>query len=245
VRILCTKIIFTNDTRSAAKELSGFMMQNGIKHRLADDDETTELTADTDDEGLYALCCHMGVMVFDICVKRAIRFFLDKRYACFNTDECNIICCNVLRREFVSELPGRMYIYLKVNQTINPVAFFRFMCRDISQDAMLAAEEEAEKLIGMNENSDFIELLKCFSSISDDSLDRVVLTADSRGVRITDFSPQKENMLTEYGCDESDILAELVTMNPKLIQIHGKEHFLNNEISSVITAVFEERIEYE
>ncbi len=241
---MCTKIIFTDDTRSAARELSGFMTANGMKHKLIEDDETAELTSDTDDEALYSLCCHLGAVIFDICVKRTIRVFLDKRYACFNTDECNIICCNVLRRDFVSELPGRMYIYLKVNRKINPIAFFQFMCRDIASDAMLAAEEEAEKLISVNDNGEFIELLKCFSAISDDSLDRVVLTADSKGVRITDYYPQSNNTLVEYGCDESDILAELVTMNPKAIQIHGKEHFLNNEISSVITAVFKERIEY-
>lgn len=242
--MLCTKIIFTNEGMSDIGNLSNFMKRSGIKHKTYDDKERTEVEADVDDEGLYELCCELSRYILDKCIKKAILKFLDIEYACFNSDECKIICCNVFRRDFVSELPGRIYIYLKINRSVNPYGFYHFMCRDISNEALRLASEEADRILAMNNNSDFIELLKCFSAVSMDSAESVELTCDNTGIHITSCSPHFGDCLTEYASDEADVLAELVTLNPKRIDVLGKDNFLRNDISAVITAVFEDRIQY-
>jgi len=242
--MLCTRIIFTDDIRSGVKLLSGFMRYLGIEHKTYDDEKCANIEAEADDEGLYAICCEISRYILDVCVKRSILKYLYRSYGCFNSDECKIICCNVFKRDFVSELPGRIYIYLKVNRSVNPFAFYHFMCRDIYKNAIDASSEEADRILAMNDNSDFVELLKCFSRVSMDSADFVELRCDSSGIHITSCQPDTMDDITEYASDEADVLAELVTLNPKRIDVLGKEDFLKNDISAVITAVFEDRIQY-
>lgn len=242
--MLCTKIIFTNDKREAAEKLSAFMHRADIRHKMNEYPDTCELEADADDEKLYELCCEISQHISDNHIKKSIERFLDKCYACFNSDECKIICYNVLRRDCISEIPGRLYIYLKVNKSVNPFAFYRFMCTDISREVLESAGEEADRILSMNENSDFIELLKCFSHISPESVETVELSAHGPEIRIISCTPELADYNAEYGADEADVLSELVTLNPSHIVISGKEDFLKNDISAVITSVFEGRIEY-
>ncbi len=242
--MLCTKIIFTNDNMTCAQRFSDFLHGDKIKHKVYSDEDSSEVEADSDDEGLYDICCEITNYVKEKSIKASVSRFLYRHYACFNSDESKIICSNVFKRDFISELPGRMYIYLKIRGSINPFAFYDFMCKDIDKKAKDAAVEEADRILAMNDNSDFIDLLKNFASFSMESFDKVELTADSTGLRITSCCPDEADVCTEYAADEEDILAELVTMNPKQIEILGKEEFLKNEISAVIIAVFEDRIQY-
>lgn len=244
VRMLCTRIIFTNDKRETADKLSAFMRRVCICHEFNEYSDSCEIEAEPDDEKLYEMCCELSAHITDDYIKKNIEHFLDKNYACFNSDESKIICCNVLARDCVSELPGRLYVYIKVNKSVNPFAFYRFMCTDISREVLDAAAQEADKILTMNENSDFIELLKCYAGVSPESVDTVEIIAAGRGIRITACNPDTADYNAEFGLDEADILSELVTLNPKRILISGKDDFLRNDISAVITSVFEGRIEY-
>ncbi len=241
--MLCTKIIFSKEFSDVSKSLSDFMSRNKMHHKVYEED-SSEIEADTDDEGLFAICCELARQITEKCVKPAVHRFLQRMYACFNSDESRIICSNVLNRDFLSELPGRLYIYVKVNKCVNPTAFYVFMCKDIAKEIKTSTEEEAEKILAMNDNCDFIELLRCFADVSMDSVEAVELVADSRGLHITGCYPENGSFMEEYSLDEADVLAELVTMNPKKIHVSGKEEFLKNDISAVITAVFDGRIQY-
>ena len=224
--MLCTKIIFAKEFSDVSKSISDFMNRNKMHHKVYDGEETSEIEADTDDEGLFAICCELARQITEKCVKPSVQRFLQRMYACFNSDENRIICSNVLKRDFLSELPGRLYIYVKANKCINPTACYDFMCKDIAKEIRNSTEEEAEKILALNDNCDFIELLRCFADVSMDSVETVELVADSSGLHITGCYPQSGSFMEEYSLDEADVLAELVTMNPKKIHVSGKDEFL-------------------
>lgn len=243
--MLCTKIVFTSDTGNYEHKFSDFLTAHKFKHKVYRHRDSSEVETETDDEGLYDICCELSQYISQHTIREAIANFLYSNYkGCFNSDEINLIYANVSKRDFLSELPGRIYVYIRMQNTINPFAFYVFMCRDINSKVLDTACDEADKLFAVNENAEFIELLKSFAVVSMESFDRVELTADSTGIRISSCMPEEAGVCTEYAVDEEDVLAELVTMNPKRIDIMGKEDFLNSEISTVITAVFEDRIHY-
>lgn len=241
--MLCTKIIFTNEANENAHCISDFMHKAGIDHRLNKSVDWVEVETDDDDEEIYSVCCELSRLIQEKSIKPTLIKFLQKDYACFNSDEIKIIICNVFQRDLFAELSGRIYVYLKAFGSINPFSFYLFMCKDIAKNATFATGEEADKILSMNENRDFIDLLKCFADIAHDSPDSVEITADRSGIRITACNPKNQNSNLEFG-DEADLLAELVTMNPKQIEVLGKEEFLKNDLSAVIAAVFEDRILY-
>ena len=243
--MLCTKIVFTSDTKNYENSFSEFLTAHKIKCKVYRHRDSSEVEVETDDEGLYDICCELSEYIGKLCIRDDIAKFLHSDYrGCFNSDEIKLICTNVSKRDFLKELPGRIYVYIRTQNTINPFAFYTFMCKDINSKVLDTVCDEADKLFAVNENTEFIELLKSFAVVSMESYDRVELTADSTGIRISSCVPKEEGVCTEYAVDEEDVLAELVTMNPKRIDIMGKEEFLNSEISTVITAVFEDRIHY-
>ncbi len=242
--MLCSKIIFTKEDVDCSVSLTDFMNAKAVKYKIHSEEDATEIEAETDDEGLYQICCELTRYIRDRIIKFEINKKLTRVYACFNADEKGIILSNVLSHDFMKEIPGRMYVYLKVNKGINPFAFYRFMCRDISNLIDNATSAEADRIVAINDEADFVDLLKYFAQISSDSADSVELTASGGEVKITGCMPDNEVCMTEYGYCDADVLAELVTMNPQKIEIKGKEEFLKTEIAGVITAVFEDRIYY-
>ncbi len=243
--MLCTKIVFTGDNKDYKQKISDYMVCHNIKHHVYCTEDSSEVETEADDEGLYGICCELTGYIKDVNVKTAVKRFLHNNYyACFNSDEIGLICNRISDREFLDELSGRLYVYTKVKNSVNPFAFYDFMCKDMDSKVKEVSAEEADRLIAANENSEFIDLLKNFTFVSMESFDKVELVADSSGIRISSCTPEEKQVCTEYALDEEDILAELVTMNPKKIEIDGKEEFLKNEISSVITAVFQDRIQY-
>ena len=243
--MLCTKIVFTSDTKKYEHDISSFLTARNFKYKIHRHEDSTEVDTETDDEGLYDICCELSRYVEELSVRETVEVFLHCNYrGCFNSDETKLIYSNVCKKTFLKELPGRLYVYIRTQNTVNPFAFYTFMCKDIHSKVIDTAGNEADKLFTVNENTEFIELLKNFEVVSMESYDKVELVADNTGIRIASCFPEERDICTEYALDEEDILAELVTMNPKHIDIKGKEDFLNSEISTVITAVFEDRIHY-
>lgn len=240
--MLCKRIVFTEVNYPDSERIMDFAEQNSIGCTASKSDDSIEIETDADDEELYSICCKLTEFVSDNYIKTQIMSFLHKNYNCFNADEYRMICNGVAEREFISEISGRMYVYLKVNGTINPMGFYLFMCRDVFERVLMAAEEEAENIITMNDNNDFVRLLRCFMGVSPDNTDKVELLCDSDGIRITHSRGGCADM--ECALDEADVLAELVTLNPKRIEIKGKEDFVKNDLYAVITAVFKDKIEY-
>ena len=243
--MLCKRIVFTNDSGKIADEFINYIEKSDIHHKTHNEEDYREVVLKTDDERLYQVCLELSEKIKGIIVRQFIFNYLNRHYDCFNSDEKKVIALSVLKYEFFSELAGRTYIFLKVNKVINPVSFYNFMCRDIRTNTEKALCEEAEKILSVNDGTDFIEILKYFSKISPEEADTVELTADSTGVRISACFPGESiSNLEEYGEEESDVLSDLVTLNPKHIEVYGREDFLKCDLAGVITAVFEERIEY-
>ena len=243
--MLCTKIVFTADVKKYEQKISDFLDARQFRYKVTHHEDSAEVETETDDEGLYDICRELSGYIEDFSVREAIGVFLHCNYkGCFNCEEIKLICSRVFARDFLKELPGRIYVYVRTQKTINPFAFYTFMCKDINSKVLDTAGDEADKLFAVNENAEFIELLKSFAVVSMESYDKVELVADNTGIRISSCIPEETGVCTEYALDEEDVLAELVTMNPKCIEISGKEEFLNSEISSVITAVFKDRIQY-
>ncbi len=242
--MLCTKIIFTNVSTEQLTGLAVYTKANHRKAKLCGNEEYAVLDINDDDESLYLICAYVSEHILGSIIKKSLSRMLSAYYNCFNTDELEHICINVLNRDFIKELPGRMYVYLKVNRCINPDGFYTFMCTDIRKASFEYAREEADKMLELNDRLDMIETLKYFSDMSMESAEKVILHAGPEGIKITECIPFEEKTSAEFGAEETDVLAELVTLNPMKIEIYGKENFLKSEISSVIEAVFENRIEY-
>ena len=80
--------------------------------------------------------------------------------------------------------------------------------------------------------------------MSEESVSKVSVYASAGVLEIKECFPDKYNCNQEFADADSDVLAELITLNPKSIEIYGKDEFLKNDMSAVIKAVFEDRIEY-
>jgi len=241
---LCTKIIFTNvKNDSFFLGVKDYIKNNIPCHSIKGSEEKIEIELDADDEALYGVCVKLGEYVTYNIIKPKVNILLSS-YDCFNKDESHIIWTNVLKCQPICEISGRMYVYLKVNKSIHPLGFMAFMCKDTVKNALEYARDEADKILQLNDRLNMIDTLKYFSDMSLESVEKVVLTANSGNVRIVYGLPEERYKNGEYAMDQADVLAELVTMNPEHIEIHGKEEFLKTDISSVIEAVFENRIEY-
>ena len=201
------------------------------------------VSKEVSDEELYDICVSVSESVYHNAITNELKAFLHESYGCFAGDEYKYICNRVMKRAFINELPGRIFVYLKVNKKVNPLGFYKFMCRDVSQAAHLAAMEEADRIIDLNERNEMIETLKYFTKMSIESVSKITLFAQPGKIEIKACVPNV-SFEAEYARDDVDVLAELVTLNPEIIEIYGREDFIKNEISTVIEAVFEDRIQY-
>lgn len=242
--MLCKKIVISKEENETLDEIGSYMSRQCIDHTLKENEDVSTVSFVADDEKLYDLCQFLADTVLKRKIENRLKRYITKTYGCFNSDECKVILGSVLNCELARELPGRIYIYLKINKSINPHGFYDFMCKDVTDYILDCASEEAEKLIAMNDNNDFIEILKCFSDLSPGSSEMVEISADSTGLKISACYPGRGDCLSEYAGDDADVLSELIALNPDTILVHGKEEFLRNDMSSVITAVFDGRIEY-
>lgn len=200
-----------------------------------------------DDEKLYVICCAIAEYIIssegESCVYRA----LNREYSCFNRDERELVKASVLKSDELSELPGRIYIYLKCNESINPRGFYRFMCRDMAECIYSLVSEEADRILRLNDTADLISLLRYFASMSPVCCERVDIIAEKDSLMILNpdrsdglFGEEFANM--DLMCE--DTLCELVSLNPQKIVVHGKKYFDENEHSSVINGVFGGKIDY-
>lgn len=240
--MLCKRIIFTNE--NVNPEFTDYIKNKCKSCKMTASGNEVEIDEECDDEELYNVCCALKKYILPSAMNNYVWRTLADSYSCFNRDERNLICSAVLSKDSVAEISGRMFVYLKVNPQMNPEGFLQFMCRDIIKQIVETTEDEADRLIEINDEFNMIETLKYFSDISPECVPRVVLNADSAGIKITNEAHGKGSCFAEYSADDTDILAELVTLNPGCIEIHGREEFLKNEMSAVIQAVFGNRIEY-
>lgn len=241
--MLYTSFVFTKVGKKALKRLQDKL---DLKVSTTDfiGDDYFEFGGEFTDEEIYNLCCAVTECVVSEVICSTVKTALFKTIGEFNSDEFMYISDIINNAEFVKEIPGRMYVYLKMNHSVNPIGFYMFMCRDIDAGVCQRTVDEANRILEINERTDMIQTLKYFSDMSPESVNRVVIFADSGRIEIKECIPPRENIFTEYSSSETDVLAELVSLNPESIEIHGKEEFFKNEISSLIEAVFENRIEY-
>lgn len=245
--MLCTKIIITNDKRDNAQKLLDFIKNSNVFFEHSSIDGSCIVNVNADDEKLYEICCKISEYIMYTAVKADIKKTLDAEYSCFNNDEKELICSSVFMIDELSELTGRIYIYLKYNKAVNPLGFYRFMCRDIAEAVSEAVLIEADKIIGLNDTEDFIRLLRYFSSMSPFCAEKAELIADSAGIRILEVKNREENYGSEFASMElagDDVLSELVNLNPSSIVIHGKKFFDSDDMAEVINGVFGERITF-
>ena len=240
--MLCTKIII-GDFMDLSCDVS--VAFGGLEKELVLNlkEGYASIREDADDAQIFNICRVVSDVIYDSIIKKELKAFLYASYGCFTKDEYERILKRVWDRPFAKELPGRLYVYLKVHGRVNPVGFYRFMCKDLADTARIASTEEADRIIDMNDRNEMIETLKCFAGLSGESVSKVVLWAHRGKIEIKECIPLGLSS-AEFWEDDVDILAELVTLNPGVIEIHGREEFIQNEISTVIEAVFEDRIQY-
>ena len=242
--MLYTRFVFTKVGKKAIKRLQDKIDEKLVIPDSPDEYVTFDFEGDFEDEELYKICCNITSFIISEVINFTIKTSLLRTLGDFNNDEFRYVCNTIENKEFLKEIPGRMYVYVKMNQSVNPIGFYRFMCRDIDNKVCKSVSDEANCILEMNEKADMIETLKYFSDMSPECVNRVVITANCGRIEIKECIPPREDMYAEYSTAEADVLAELVTLNPRCIEIHGKDEFEKNEISSLIEAVFENRIEY-
>jgi len=242
--MLFGKIIITNENREEANEFLNSVEKRNAFFGRKEKDGFIILSFNADDETLYDICCDIADYIIKSQIRRDVFRYIEKEYTCFNGQEKEIIFSETLECREVKELAGRIYIFLKTENAINPISFYKFMCTDIGEAALSTADEEAEKLISLNDDRDFMDFLKYFASMSSVSVDEIDIIAEKNCLRIaTAHADEKYN--TEFGSLDvmaEDILSELVTLNPKKIIVHGKENYQKNEFSVIINSVFENRV---
>ncbi len=242
--MLCTKIILLDTDADVLDGFSDLPPDSCDMVNIHYTEGYLEIDKSADDGRLYKVCSDISEIIYKTLIKNDIKTFLFRTYDCFTADEYGRILKLVWERPFSAELPGRLYVYLKVNNKVNPVGFYRFMCRDLSVAAKDAAIEEADRIIDMNERNEMIETLRCFAGMSAHSVNKVVLCATCDKIDIKECIPAIDVGNAEFSRENTDVLAELVSLNPKIIEVHGREDFRKNDISTVIEAVFEDRIQY-
>lgn len=247
VIIVCKRIVLANDNHGNCAALSDFIERCGVGAEYSLTEGYVSVSFDADDEILYDICGAVTEFIIQTAVKSDINKILDFEYNCFNKDEKSLIVGSVLSSDCLLELTGRIYIFLKCEKTVNPVGFYRFMCRDIFAAVYDSVMNEADKLMALNDTGDFIRVLKYFASISSESIEKAELTADDRGIRISHVEgnvPYADAEFADMSAYGEDVLAELVSLNPKSIIVHGREIFDKNILSDIIKNVFEKRITY-
>lgn len=244
--MLCKKIIVANDNIGYEQKLIDFIKNSNVFFENEIKEKFFVLNISANDESLYEICCEISEYIKHTAIKEDVKKILEREFSCFNADEKSRICKSVFAAEELKELSGRIYVYLKFNKSVNPVGFYRFMCKDVAHCVENAVLREAEKMISINDTEEFIGMLRYFSAMSPVSTDIVELTADKNGLRISAVKGNGD-CNTEFADLEivtEDILAELVTLNPSSIVVHGKEYFECDGMSSVILGVFGDRISY-
>ena len=243
--MLCGKTIITNENRD---KIRGILNFENSKLLLEQYSFPMNLITDKNlkDEILYEVCCDFAEFVSKVYVAKDIYRYIEKNYSCFNADEKKIICSHALNCEKIGELPGRIYIFLKTENSINLFGFYKFMCTDIVSAVNDAVSQEAERLVSLNDTQDFIELLKYFAAMSPVSTERVDIVAKKCNIKIVNSADENTYNAEFASLDPmpEDILSELVALNPKKIVVHGKEFYEKSEFSLIINNVFKDRIFY-
>ena len=243
--MLCGKTIITNENRDKIRRVLSLenskllLEQSKSSINLITDENVTE-------EILYEVCCDLAEFISKAYVAKDIYRYIEKNYSCFNADEKKIICSHALNCEQIGELPGRIYIFLKSENSINLFGFYKLMCTDIVSAVNDAVTEEAERLVSLNDTEDFIELLKYFAAMSPVSSERVDIVAKKCSIKIVNSADENTYNAEFASLDPmpEDILSELVALNPKKIVVHGKEFYEKSEFSLIINSVFKDRIFY-
>ena len=239
--MLCGKIIITNENREEIQRLLDTNKNNFIDFQL-----NFYVNKNLDEEVLYDVCCNLAEYIAKVYITNDIYCHIENNYTCFNSDEKKIIRSFALSCEEIGELPGRIYIFLKAENSINLFGFYKFMCKDIKASVYDASTEEAERLVSLNDAEDFIELLKYFASMSPLCTQRVDIIAKKHSMKIVNSSSDNSYNAEFATLDPmpEDILSELVTLNPEKIVVHGKEFYEKSEFSVIINGVFKGRVSY-
>lgn len=244
--MLCGKIIITNEGREEIQTLLDSIRTKKAFFATNDSKDAFVISINADDESLYEICKDLASYISERYMRPEVCRYIEKVYTCFNGDEKERIYQTSLNCQAVSELAGRIYVFMKTEEKINLYGFYKFMCTDISAAVLSEAETEAERLISLNDTEDFINLLRQFAAMSPLSAERVDIVAKKHSIRIINSDP---------GCDYNaefasldpmpeDILSELVALNPQKIVIHGKSFYDKSEFSVIINGVFKDRVSY-
>jgi len=242
--MLCGKIIITNENREDIQKLLNSLEKRSVFFGLKEKGEAVILNFNADDETVYEISCDVADYIAKTGITRDIYRYIEKQYSCFNRQEKEIICNSALNCREAEELAGRIYVFLKTEKNLNPDGFYRFMCTDITDAVLGSADEEAERLISLNEDRDFIEFLKCFASMSSANTEKVDLVAEKNSIKIVN-AVSVDDLGAEFGNLDTvpeDILSELVALNPVMIVVHGKDNYEKSEFSVIINEVFENRV---
>lgn len=244
--MLCGKIIITNENREDIQIFLDSIKKRKAFFGLSESDGAFVIKLNADDEALYEVSCDLAEYIAKTQITRDIRRHIEKQYTCFNGDEKERILSACLNSGEIGELPGRIYIFLKSENSINPDGFYKFMCTDISESVSAATDGEAERLISLNDTEDFIQLLKYFAALSPLVTERVDIIAKKYSIRVINSDPTG-NYNAEFASLDpmpEDILSELVALNPQKIVVHGREFYDKSEFSVIINGVFGDRVVY-
>lgn len=242
--MLCGKIIITNDNREDTQRFLKSVKKRNVFFGSKEKDGVLILNFNADDENVYEISCDIADYIANTNITRDVFRYIEKQYSCFNRQEKEIICMAALNCREAGELAGRIYVFLKTEKSLNPDGFYKFMCTDIADAVLCSADEEAERLISLNEDHDFIEFLKCFASMSSANTEKVDLVAEKNSLKIVNVV-SGDDLNAEFGILDAmpeDILSELVALNPQMIVVHGKENYEKSEYSVIINEVFENRV---
>lgn len=247
VKILCSRIVITNENRAEIENFIDDIKKLNVFFEVTGSGNAHILDISADDGKLYEVCCVVSSFIMATEVKKTARCILNAEYPNFNRDEKILIVRAVMGNDEFSELPGRLYIYLKHGGTVNPNGFFRFMCRDLDNRIYDMVCEEADKMMSVSDMADFISLLRYFASMSPVCCERADIIAGKHSIRLLIPPDGSRSFATEFADMDfigEDALSELVTLNPKRIVVHGRQYYEGSETASIVDAVFEGRITF-
>ena len=244
MKILCKEIIITDETAFGAD----FNSHMNDKMKFTDCSGKTVYIAENVEENddLYELCLALADFVCSSAVKNDIEIYLAKNYTCFNSEETEMIVSEVMTCAELKEMAGRMFLFLRFQDSIEPNAFYRFRCGDIKEAVLRRTDEEAENVIAMDSREEFIRLMRYFASMSTVACESVDLVAADDGIRLINPVISNGGFMEELGMldsDADDAFTDLVALNPQRITIHGREYYEKQKrVSYIINSVFGERI---
>lgn len=197
------------------------------------------------------VCDILSEFVINSHIKKYVNSYLLKEFYFFDENDRKMLAKKVLSKVKKADILKSIESFFNDKNEIILDGFFKFRMRDYMEYVNSLILDAADDIIAENELSEFVNLLKYFVAIGDDTCEIVhvfkkdgnfILEDDNGKSPVDALSVMYEFSDMEH-LPEDELLNNLVSIAPKRIVMHNTPEETDNELS-LIYRVFENSIEF-